>query len=111
GSTGIAIFLLAAVIGSFIHVPAYFFLAVCFLFFDGFTGVLLGIATASAIFISHFLFARIIGGKSLSQIEHPFITKTLSRLDDRPLQSIITLRLMFFMAPFITFMLGLTSVK
>ncbi len=111
GPIGIALFLLLAIVGSFLHVPAYVFLAVCFLFFDGFTGLLLGIATASVIFISHFLFARTIGGKSLGQLKHPFIAKTLSRLDQRPIQSIIMLRLMFFMSPFITFMLGVTSVK
>lgn len=111
GWMGIGLFLAAAMVGTLLHVPAYVFLAIGFLIYSGVPGLLIGIATVTVIFTSHFFFARIIGGNIAQHIKHPYLVKTMNRLDDRPLKSIILLRLVFFMAPLVTFALGLSSIR
>ncbi|MDZ4847119.1 MAG: hypothetical protein SH857_16420 [Chitinophagales bacterium] len=111
GWIGIGLFLAAAMVGTLLHVPAYVFLAICFLIYSGLPGVFIGIAAVTVIFTSHFLFARIVGGNVAQHIKYPYLIKTLNRLDDRPLKSVILLRLVFFMASLVTFALGLSSIR
>ncbi len=111
GPLGVGLFLGAAVVGTALHLPAYVFLAICFLVYDGISGLFIGLATVVTVFTFHFLFGKMIGDKPLQYIKHPFILKTLHRLEESPLKSVILLRLMFFMSPPVSLILGVTSLR
>ena len=50
------------------------------------------------------------GGSALAEIESPWLRRVLSQLDTRPLRSVIVLRAIFGVAPFLNYALALSSL-
>lgn len=111
GPAGVVLFLGAAVVGTALHLSAYVFLAICFLVYDGISGLFIGLATVVTVFTFHFLFGKMIGNKPLQYIKHPFILKTLRRLEESPLKSVILLRLNVFHVSTHLTHTGVTSLR
>lgn len=111
GVWGAFTFIAIAVVSSLLHIPAYVLLAMCFLIYDGLFALLVGAMAVIAIFTVHFFFARLIGGNVEEHLKNPYIIKKLNSLEEKPLQSIILIRLFFFMMPVVNLALGLSSVR
>lgn len=58
-----------------------------------------------------FLIVHSIGGRALSEIERPFVRRTLSRLDERPIRTVVVLRLMLWLSPALNDSLALSDIR
>ena len=58
-----------------------------------------------------FWFARLVGGQALEQVQQPFMRKILDRLDERPILTVVILRLIFVMSPPVNYALALSSLR
>ena len=59
----------------------------------------------------NFLFARMVGGKALSEIKNKRIEKVLSRVETNPITTICWLRVFMLLSPVINYTLALTNIK
>ena len=58
-----------------------------------------------------FLVVRRIGGQALAEVQWSLIQRIMSRLDEHPIATVALLRLCFFLAPVINYILALSSVS
>merc|ERR1712100_490959 len=58
-----------------------------------------------------FLVVRRIGGQALANVEWAWVQRLMSKLDEFPVKTVVVLRLIFFMAPAVNYMLALSSVN
>ncbi len=111
GWTGVAVFCLVYCVGVVAHIPGLVFVFAAVLAYGpvgGGTVSLLGGIPAVAI---TFLVVRAVGGTALAHVKNPYMRRVLSHLDERPIRSILLLRLVFIMAPGVNYGLAITKVK
>ena len=58
-----------------------------------------------------FLVVRKIGGQVLADVQWSFVAKMMARLEEWPVRTVVTLRLCFFLAPAINYLLALSAVS
>ncbi|MCB9752291.1 MAG: TVP38/TMEM64 family protein [Myxococcales bacterium] len=111
GWTGVIVFCLVYCVGVVAHVPGLVFVFAAVLAYGpvgGGTVSLLGGIPAVAI---TFLVVRAVGGTALAHVKNPYMRRVLSHLDERPIQSVFLLRLVFIMAPGVNYGLALSKVR
>ncbi|CAN5366913.1 hypothetical protein BH09BAC1_BH09BAC1_21100 [soil metagenome] len=111
GSIGIIIFLAAFVAGALMNLPAFLFTVLAFLVYGigwGYAIAFLGSFIAAFV---HFQVVRSIGGQALSEIKIPLMQKVMAKFDQRPLTTVIILRLLFFISPPVNYLLALSNVR
>ncbi|MCF8200306.1 MAG: VTT domain-containing protein [Sulfuritalea sp.] len=107
---GLLIFVLLFCLGNLIQVPGWIFLAAAVLALGEMWG---GIATYIAACIScvfTFLGIRWIGGSALRKLDNRLVASMLARLDARPVQSVLILRVVFQTVPALNYTLALSGV-
>lgn len=98
-------------VGLLLYVPGTLFTVAGALLFGQLYGfVVVWIAANVAMNVS-FVTVRLIGGQPFEQAEHPLIRKMVSRLDERPVQTIVLLRTFLFTAPALNTVLALCRVR
>lgn len=111
GPWGIVVFLGAFIAGSFVQVPGLVFVAAAIYLYGRGPGVALGLAGALLAMTVTFVVVRAVGGQPLGTAQRPFVRRTLQWIDTRPVLTVAALRLVFWLAPPVTYALALTGVR
>lgn len=98
-------------VGLLLFVPGTLFTVAGALLFGQLYGFfVVWIASNVAMNVS-FITVRLIGGQPFGQVQQPLIRKMIGRLDDKPIQTIVVLRLFLFTAPALNTVLALCRVR
>jgi uncharacterized membrane protein YdjX (TVP38/TMEM64 family) len=111
GAWGPLVFVLAFCVGELVHVPGVVFVAASVLAYGRAGGGALAFAGALIAVSVSFAIVRGIGGSPLAAIRSPLARRVLSRLDERPVRTILVLRLLLWMAPQLNYALALSNVR
>jgi uncharacterized membrane protein YdjX (TVP38/TMEM64 family) len=109
-ASGLLIFVLIFALGNLVQIPGWVFLAAAVLALGQFWG---GVATYIAACIScivTFFTIRLVGGNALRQLDSKVAASLLSRLDARPVSSIVLLRMLFQTVPALNYTLAMSGV-
>ena len=111
GAWGLLIFTVLFVLGSLLHIPAMLFVLVAILVYGHLEGALYGyLGVVIAMSVNYFVI-RAMGSKVLHEIKNRPLQRMLSKLQNRPLLTIILIRLVFWASPIVNYALAMTSVK
>lgn len=111
GFWGLLIFTLLFVVGSLLHIPAMLFVLVAILVYGHLEGTLFGyLGVVIAMTVNYFVI-RVMGSKALNEIKSPRLQRMLTRLNNRPLKTVILIRLVFWASPIVNYTLAMTSVR
>ena len=109
GLWGVAVFAAVFALGE--HVPGMVFVAAGILAYGKLVGFAVSwLAAVFSVCVS-FVLVRSLGGKLLAEIERPFVTRMLARLDARPITTVLLLRTVLWLAPPLNYALALSSVR
>lgn len=111
GPWGMPFFIAVFALGELAHLPGAVFVFAGVAIWGKFLGFLAGMAGAAASVSLGFIVARGIGGQALAQMPSPRVRRILGRLDDRPVQTVLVLRSLFFLAPALNYALGMTTIR
>lgn len=111
GVWGPLVFVLVFCVGELVHVPGVVFVAAAVLAYGPAFGGALAFAGAVVAVSVSFVIVRGIGGRPLAAIRWPFARRVLSRLEERPIRTILLLRLLLWMAPQLNYALALSNVR
>lgn len=111
GLFGIVLFGVVYVVGTLMNVPGMIFLFVLFLVYDGIGGFFIGYISTLISMLAHFYFTRGVAGEVFKEIKHPLIKKYSDRLAEKPLSTVIILRLLLFISPPVNYALAFSSIK
>lgn len=107
---GLLIFVLLFSLGNLIQIPGWLFLAAAVLALGRSFGGLATYVAASISCVATFLTIRFLGGDALRQLDNRIAVSALRRLDDRPIASIVSLRMLFQTAPALNYALAMSGV-
>jgi uncharacterized membrane protein YdjX (TVP38/TMEM64 family) len=110
GAAGVVLFVTAFTLGMLAQLPGLLFIAVAVLAYGREMGAVVALGGAVVAASVSFVVVRRFGGNALAELESPFVRRLLARLDDRPLSSVILLRVVFGVAPFLNYALALSSL-
>jgi uncharacterized membrane protein YdjX (TVP38/TMEM64 family) len=110
GVFGILVFILVFTLGLLAQLPGLLFIAVAVLAYGRGPGILVALAGSIVAVSVTFLVVRRFGGRALTEMESPLLRRMLAQLDTRPLSSVIMLRIVFGVAPFLNYALALSSL-
>jgi uncharacterized membrane protein YdjX (TVP38/TMEM64 family) len=111
GGWGLLLFAVLCMVGETLHVPGMVFIAVAVLSWGLLVGGIIGYLTAILAVSFSFAVARtVVGVKVLDEIETPWVKRILSKLDDRPIRTVILLRIPLSLAPQLSQALALSNV-
>jgi uncharacterized membrane protein YdjX (TVP38/TMEM64 family) len=110
GLFGVLVYLAAFALGQLVYVPGMVFVVAGSLAFGGINGFLLGMLGAVLSVSLSFYVARLLGGTPLADPRQPWLQRLLRRLDSHPISSMVMLRLLVSTAPWLNYLLGMSSV-
>jgi len=110
GATGVVAFVLVFTLGILAQLPGLLFIAVAVLVYGREMGAVVALGGAVVAASVSFVVVRRFGGNALAELESPLVRRMLAHLDDRPLRSVILLRVVFGVAPFLNCALALSSL-
>lgn len=114
GPAGVLLFFAAFAIGELLHVPGVVFVVVAVLGYGRLLGGGLAYAGALGSLCFGFAVMRGVGGQALAGVgvsRRPILRRLLQHLDERPVRSVIVLRLALFLAPALNTALALSQVR
>jgi len=111
GLWGMLVFTGLFVLGSFMQIPAMLFVLAAILVYGQSEGTLLGYIAAVIAMTVNFLFIRMAGGNALKEIGSTRIQKILLKLEEKPVETIVILRLLLWASPVLNYVLAMTKVK
>lgn len=97
--------------GEFLHVPGLVFVAAAILIYGKLAGFALAYLGAIISVSFSFALVRRIGGTPLQQSNSPWLRRALAQLDQRPIRTVFTLRLLLWLAPPLNYVLALAPLK
>ena len=98
-------------IGLFLYVPGTLFIIAAGLAYGKLWGVPIALLGVNIAINVSFLTVRLIGGTPFEQHSHPFVGKLLKGLHASPVTNIAIMRLVFWTAPGLNYLLALSAVK
>lgn len=110
GLLGLVGFVLVFTAGLLLQLPGMLFISVAVLVYGREMGALVALGGALVAVSVTFVVVRRFGGRALAELESPFVRRMLTRLDRRPLSSVILLRTVFGVAPFLNYALALSPL-
>ncbi len=111
GSYGVLVYLAAFTLGQLVYIPGMFFVVAGSLVFGGVNGFLLAMLGSILSVSLSFYVARLLGGTPLADPKRDWIKRLVRRLDTRPVSSMFVLRLLVGTAPWLNYLLGMSSVS
>lgn len=112
GPWGFLIFIALFAAGTTAHVPSWAFIGVSTLLWGAPLGSLVSYVSALVTLSMGFLVVRKVGGQALAAVERPWIKRVLSRLEERPILTVMLLRMPpLFLTPGVSYALALTPVR
>jgi uncharacterized membrane protein YdjX (TVP38/TMEM64 family) len=109
--SGLLIFVLLFSLGNLIQIPGWLFLAAAVLALGRGMGGVATYVAASISCVVTFLSIRFVGGDALRQLDSKIAVNLLRHLDDRPIRSIVLLRILFQTVPALNYALAMSGVK
>ena len=111
GGWGFLLFAVLCMVGETLHVPGMVFIAAAVLSWGLLVGGMVGYVTAVLAVSFSFAIARsVVGAKALDEIETPWVKRILAKLDDRPIRTVMLLRIPLSLAPQLSQAFALTNV-
>jgi uncharacterized membrane protein YdjX (TVP38/TMEM64 family) len=110
GGWGVLFYVVTFVIGELVHIPGMVFVAAAILAYGRYAGFFVGLLGAVCAVVVSFLFVRAVGGKLLTEIDHPFVKRMMARLDERPVTTVLVLRSFLWLAPPLNYALAMSSI-
>ncbi|MGH1337299.1 MAG: TVP38/TMEM64 family protein [Aureispira sp.] len=111
GFWGVFIFIGIFVISAILNVPGTAFLLLAILLFDYWQGALFAYIGAMIGAYATFAIGRKVGGKALAEITNPTVRNLLTEVETRPIRTLIVLRILVQLSPFVGYTLALTNIK
>jgi uncharacterized membrane protein YdjX (TVP38/TMEM64 family) len=111
GAWGIVLYILAFTVGELLHLPGIMFLGAAVMAFGRVRGGILAYFASIIAVQVVFLAIRAIGGQPLDAIKNARIRAILAKLDERPLLTVIAVRMIGALTPAVTYALALSNVR
>jgi uncharacterized membrane protein YdjX (TVP38/TMEM64 family) len=111
GLWGPIVFVVVFCVGELVNVPGVIFVGAAVVAYGRLGGGALSFIGAVAAVSVSFVVVRGVGGKPLAAIRWPLAGRLLSRLDERPVLTVILLRLFLWMAPQLNYALALSNIR
>jgi len=111
GAFGAVAYLAAFAVGQLVQLPGIAFVLGARVAYGPLLGFVAGYAGALLSVTVSFFFARTVGGRALSSMKGKWARRILSRLEDRPLRTIIVLRTLFALSPPLNYALAMSSTR
>lgn len=111
GPWGILVFVALFIVGDLLHVPGLVFVAGAILAYGTIEGLVLGYFGALVGQSFNFWLIRKVGGRPLADIERPLVKKVMSNLSERPIRTVIVLRLIFVVTPAVNYGLAMSQLS
>jgi uncharacterized membrane protein YdjX (TVP38/TMEM64 family) len=111
GIWGVLIFIAIFVAAAIMNVPGTAFLLLAILLFGYWQGAVFAYIGAMIGAWATFVIGRFMGGKALSEIKNPTIRNLLNEAEERPVRTLIILRVLLQFSPLIGYTLALTNIK
>ncbi len=108
---GLLVFVLLFSLGNLIQIPGWLFLAAAVLALGRGSGGLATYVAASVSCVMTFLVIRLVGGDALRRMDNRVANYLLGRLDQRPVTSIVVLRMLFQTVPALNYTLAMSGVR
>jgi uncharacterized membrane protein YdjX (TVP38/TMEM64 family) len=111
GAWGVALYTLAFIVGEIIHVPGLLFVCAGVAIWGKLEGGFIAWIAAALSITASFVVVRAVGGRALEGIEHPFMKRMFSHLEERPIRTVALLRAILVISPPVTYALALSPVR
>ena len=111
GMLGVSVYLAAFVIGQLVFVPGMVFVVAASLAFGELNGFLLSMLGSLLSVSLSFFMARLMGGKPLAAPQAVWLKRLMGQLETYPVGSMATMRLLVGTAPWLNYVLGMSSVS
>ncbi|MBW1832402.1 MAG: TVP38/TMEM64 family protein [Deltaproteobacteria bacterium] len=112
GVGGFAVFVAIFSVGQLLYIPGFVFVMVAGLAYGPFWGSLASVIAATVSVAVSFVIVRTIGGQPLKDLDvtRPFLQKPFAHLKDRPIRSMIVIRLFLWAIPPVNYTLAMSGV-
>ena len=111
GAWGFVLFIAVFALGELAHIPGLVFVAAAVLAYGRPVGWAASIAGSLVAVTVSFLVVRRLGGQPFERSDRPWLGRMLARLDDHPIRTVVLLRLVLWMAPFLNYALAMTGIR
>lgn len=112
GVAGFAVFVAIFCLGQLLYIPGFVFVMVSGLAYGPVWGSVASIIASTVSVAVSFFIVRTIGGQPLKniKIQRPFLQKPLDHLEERPIRSMIVIRLFLWAIPPVNYTLAMSGV-
>lgn len=112
GVGGFFVFIATFCVGQLLYIPGFVFVMVSGLAYGPLWGSVASVIAANISVAVSFWIVRTIGGQPLrgTNIKKPFLQKALDHLEDRPIRSMIVIRLFLWAIPPVNYTLAMSGV-
>ena len=111
GMWGVFIFIGIFVAAAIMNIPGTAFLLLSIMLFGYWQGALLTYIGALLGAWATFAVGRTVGGKALTEIKNPTVKNLLLEAEERPIRTLIVLRILVQFSPLVGYTLALTNIK
>jgi uncharacterized membrane protein YdjX (TVP38/TMEM64 family) len=113
GVGGFFVFVATFCAGQLLYIPGFVFVMVSGLAYGPLWGSLASLIAANISVAVSFVIVRTIGGQPLKdmKIERPFLQRPLDHLEDRPIRSMVIIRLFLWAIPPVNYTLAMSGVS
>jgi uncharacterized membrane protein YdjX (TVP38/TMEM64 family) len=113
GVGGFFVFIATFCVGQLLYIPGFVFVMVSGLAYGPLWGSVASVIAANISVAVSFVIVRSIGGQPLKDmnIKKPFLQKPLDHLEDRPIRSMIIIRLFLWAIPPVNYTLAMSGVS
>ncbi len=111
GVLGVSVYLAAFVVGQLVFVPGMVFVVAASLAFGELNGFLLSMLGSVLSVSLSFFMARLMGGKPLAAPQGVWLVRLMGQLETYPVSSMAMMRLLVGTAPWLNYLLGMSSVS
>ncbi len=111
GAIGMIVYVIIFAAGELIHIPGIVFVLAGLVSWGQLLGYPIAlVASVVSVSVSFFI-VRIVGGRALAGLNRPMLRRILDNLDQRPIRTVLILRLILWMAPPLNYALAMTDVR
>ena len=110
GGWGVVVYLAVFAGAELAHIPGMVFVLAGIAIWGKTEGLLIAYMGANLSVITSFVVVRTVGGKTLEKFDNKWLKKALEQLAKRPLVTVIAVRVMFWLAPAVNYVLALSPV-
>jgi uncharacterized membrane protein YdjX (TVP38/TMEM64 family) len=111
GPLGFLAFVALFAIGQLLHVPGMVFVGAASIAYGEIVGIGAAYAGSITSVMLSFVIVRTIGGQPLATVRRPLLRKIFARLESHPILTIVILRVLFSLAPWLNYGLAMSTVR